>query len=122
MSDREKVINCIKYCINHPLCIDCDACDYGGESSVICDRLIQDTLALLKEQPQWVSVKDKLPELGKNVLVYIERNAYRYDETFRKREIAIGRHIEGRWHVDECIDVVGICWQELPEPPKEVTP
>lgn len=83
-----------------------------------------DALVMLKEQDtnEWVSVKDRLPEQGKNVLVYIERNAYyRNGEIARKREIAIGRHIEGRWHVDECIDVVGICWQELPEPPKEVS-
>ena len=69
----------------------------------------------------WVSVKDKLPEQGKDVLVYIERNAYRFDEVIRKREIAIGWHIEGRWHVDGCSKVVGLYWQELPELPKEVS-
>lgn len=70
----------------------------------------------------WVSVNDKLPEQGKNVLVYIERNAYyRNGVVARKREIAIGWHIEGSWHVDECSGVVGICWQGLPELPKEVS-
>lgn len=70
----------------------------------------------------WFSVKDRLPEQGKNVLVYIERNAYyRNGEIARKREIAIGWHIEGRWHVDGCSKVVGFYWQELPEPPKEVS-
>ena len=70
---------------------------------------------------EWVSVKDKLPELGKNVLVYIERNAYRGNKITRKREIAIGWHIKGLWHVDGCSEVVVFCWQELPEPPKEVS-
>lgn len=79
------------------------------------------TLEALEKRNEWVSVKDKLPELGKNVLVYIERNAYRFDEIIRKREIAIGWHMEGRWHVDGCSGVVGLYWQELPEPPKEVS-
>ena len=82
---------------------------------------VREHLYTLMKNNEWVSVKDKLPEQGKNVLVYIERNAYRFDEIIRKREIAIGWHIDGRWHVDGCSKVVGFWWQELPEPPKEVS-
>lgn len=110
MMDREKVINCIKYCINHPLCIDCDACDYGGESSVICDRLIQDTLALLKEQPQWVSVKDRMPEENVPVLVW-ELQGFAYVDVYK----------DGAWEVGTPNLAKFTHWMPLPEPPKEVS-
>ena len=70
---------------------------------------------------EWVSVKDRMPEQGKDVLVYIERNAYRGSKITRKREIAIGWHIKGLWNVDGCSKVVVFYWQELPEPPEEVS-
>ena len=125
MSDKEKVINSIKYCINHPLCIDCDACNYGGESSVICDRLIQDALALLKEQQQWVSVKDRLPNEKINpnthdfeyVLCYTifgDVRAYKYGTPM----FAKSPHF---WDEAECVDEYVTHWQYLPEPPKEVS-
>ena len=82
---------------------------------------VREHIYTMMKNSEWISVKDKLPEQGKNVLVYIERNAYRFDEIIRKREIAIGWHMEGRWHVDGCSGVVGLYWQELPEPPKEVS-
>lgn len=83
--------------------------------------IMQESMETLEKRQEWVSVKDKLPELGKNVLVYIERNAYRGNKITRKREIAIGWHIKGLWHVDGCSEVVVFYWQELPEPQKEAS-
>lgn len=83
--------------------------------------IMQESMETLEKRQEWVSVKDKLPEWGKDILVYIERNAYQGNKITRKREIAIGWHIKGLWHVDGCSKVVVFYWQELPEPPKEVS-
>ena len=76
--------------------------------------------ALASKGGLWMHVKNALPEEGENVLVYIERSAWDDDgEYIRKKEIAIGWHIGGNWHVDGCSRVEGLCWMPLPEPPKE---
>ena len=62
----------------------------------------------------WNFTTDKLPQEMKDVLVYIERNSWKYG---RKKEIAIGWHIGGKWHVDERSGVVCIAWMPLPKPP-----
>lgn len=73
----------------------------------------------LVEEPQWISVKDRLPAECENVLVYIERDAWPESGYCRKKDIEKGWHIEGRWHVDGCMGVIGLYWMPMPEPPKE---
>ena len=77
------------------------------------------------EKPYWVSVREGLPKNCADVLAYIERNAWGDgDAPYRKREIAIGYHVNGLWHVDWCSGVDCIAWMPLPqapEPPKEET-
>ena len=67
---------------------------------------------------KWIMAEDQLPEECKNVLVYIERDAWGKRECYRKKEIAIGWHIGGRWHVDGCSGVIGLAWMPLPKPPR----
>lgn len=68
----------------------------------------------------WISVKDRLPEATKNVLVYMERNAWRENgKRYRKKEIGIGWQINGHWHVDGVSEVIAFYWMPLPKPPKE---
>jgi Protein of unknown function (DUF551). len=58
---------------------------------------------------KWISVKERLPEIGDIVLVYYRRGDYRGAD--------IMRYI-GRWlTVDPLVEVTH--WMPLPEPPKE---
>ena len=84
-----------------------------------------DICEMIDEAPTvggWISVKDRLPEDGETVLVYIERAAWGDDGYAKlKNEIAIGWQIDKRWHVDGCTKVKGLHWMPLPEPPEEVS-
>jgi|DEB0MinimDraft_6_1074348.scaffolds.fasta_scaffold05223_11 hypothetical protein len=70
---------------------------------------------------QWISVKDEIPKIGYDVLVYLSSN-----------EISIGfRNLDGDWKCTDTIeptyDYSGTRfydgsithWMALPEPPKE---
>ena len=50
--DREKVIKALEHCKDNQHVNDCEECDYGGKTEMFCIRLIDDALALLKEQ-EW---------------------------------------------------------------------
>ena len=79
---------------------------------------------LVKDAPTiggWISVKDRLPAAGQNVLVYMERDAWPDSGYCRKRDIEKGWQINGVWHCDGCSRVLGLFWMPLPELPEEVT-
>lgn len=66
---------------------------------------------------EWISVKDRLPSIGENVLVYDERFI----------DISIGYisdflNYRKTWIVDcgESVSDTVTHWMPLPEPPKEV--
>ena len=84
-----------------------------------------------KQETQWISVKDRFPELGKDVLVYA---VGKIDGFIGEREIAICKRYTMRvfpsapehetwsspwryFHTDYEITH----WMPLPEPPKEVS-
>lgn len=50
MTDLEKVIGELEYCRHNPKCDACEKCQYGGRSIMTCESLVDDSLALLKEQ------------------------------------------------------------------------
>lgn len=80
--------------------------------------------------PNWISVKERLPEYNKEVLVY-----YKYDEFPIQAYL---RDIRGVWHgsraVRDCMNNGYVedsmlsnqddiaYWMPLPEPPKTTTP
>ena len=67
----------------------------------------------------WTFCGDVMPEPAENVLLYYERDAWGDgDLPYRKREIGVVWHVDGRWHVDMCSKVVGIAWISLPDPPE----
>ena len=63
---------------------------------------------------EWISIKDRLPEVGKRVLVYTEMNVIRID---RLRLIKNGKRKAATWESSLYVEVTH--WMPLPEPPKE---
>ena len=71
---------------------------HGGLADILMDIIEkQPTISLAKQE--WISVKDRLPEKGKSVLVY-------WDDGFD-----IGEYVGGEVGDD-------IYWMPLPEPPE----
>ena len=69
--------------------------------------------------PQWISVKDRLPEDGEDVLIWYEYFRYgSYNRMFQTH--GIGYQFNGHW---SGVDPLGhkarvFAWMPLPEPPK----
>lgn len=69
--------------------------------------------------PQWISVKDRLPEDGENVLIWYEYFRYgSYNRMYKTYEIAY--QYDGFW---SGVNPLGqkarvFAWMPLPEPPK----
>lgn len=133
MIDRENVIYNIERCISHvpDACRDCSK--YGTWDAMVCmEELLSDALELLKEQKlatdinahnKWISVKDRLPEQVKTVLVarkYVQpgHKEMRYVETAE----LIGTSwvsIEDEYKMHRQFHTLPYAWMPLPKPPKE---
>ena len=50
----EKVIKGLEHCRNNQHVNDCNDCHYGGSSGMFCYRLIDESIALLKEQEKLI--------------------------------------------------------------------
>lgn len=116
MVDREKVIRGTEICLSGGLPKRCIECPYHHDG---CDRQrMIDTLEVLKEQPKWISVKDRLPDDASDVLAY-------YDDGTESRIIPVN-YYKRRWYdcvFNRSIDdletgFIGY-WMSLPEPPQE---
>lgn len=73
-------------------------------------------IAALREQPQWISVEERLPEKGVFVLFHYAKNGN--PTSFAKNTMAVGRYEYGMFLVEGC----SVCithWMPLPEQPKE---
>ena len=102
MDVREKLIDLI---------IDAKRTDpeEGSFTEYLADHLISHGVTV----QEWISVKDRLPEPWKQVLIYS-----RYDFC----EVALYIGIPGKWRVTwnhEMLDADSVThWMPLPEPPK----
>ena len=131
MADREKVFDALRNCVTEPKCKDCpweDCEQIGCKRVTVPVTLLLDTLNLLKEQPQWISVKKKLPEqAGYSCLVsaeygdgkraefiaftgYGESEWYTYDALFMEKEREADNRVHHNYHITH--------WMPLPEPPE----
>ena len=81
----------------------------SGTSEEIADHLIDNGVTV----QEWISVKDRLPEPGKQVLIYS-----RYD--FCESAFYIG--VPGKWRVTwnhEMLDADSVThWMQMPNPPE----
>lgn len=122
---------CIKYIsrqdtldyIENEYCMDCEHSD-----GVLCkDCHYEDCMDIIRAmsaadvQPvnQWISVKDRLPEPGKEVLVWYR---YTWGAGFTSYRFGISKWYSNikRWY-EGCLpkDIEVLYWQPLPEPPKD---
>lgn len=102
---------------------ECEACSCDGDESR-CDfyeyirERAQKRNALLKSQPRWIPVTERLPEDGADVL------GYHLQDADRRRFVA-ANYDKGYWQ--DCVtgqlyraeDGFVTHWMPLPEPPKE---
>lgn len=112
MVNREKVIKGLEYCLTPGLCTNCV---YRGEHCT--SNMYTDAIKLLKEQPLWVSVTDKLPDDASDVLAY-------YDNGTESRIIPVN-YYKGCWYdcvfnrsIDDLETGFIRYWMSLPKPPE----
>ena len=85
---------------------DCKDC---AEATQNCIAELQEKIAELRSVQEWVSVKDRLPGVGFNVLFICENKSYgvgAYSDTYRC-------FFSGQFPVENVTH-----WQYLPHPPK----
>ena len=119
MADRQKLIDVFMHMGDHIRSLD----EYGFCFDSTLAKAIEDVLAMLKTEEtvatdnnvgsKWISVSERLPENGSNVL------GYSYDEDGSR--IFPANYDNGWWH--DCFFNIRIItvthWMPLPEPPKE---
>lgn len=111
MADRETVIRGLEICANGVS--SCQKCPFKDKCKGTSNAAMAAAIELLKAQePVWISVKDRLPDVRGNFLVVaIEAGKYIHItlSEFSKYFIMTGRR--SYWKVTH--------WMPLPEPPKE---
>ena len=130
MVDREKVITGLECCGVKQSCL---GCPWIG---IDCnDRLHLAALELLKEQPQWISVKDEMPAETHSMFYKFYgtpkwRNAMWREEsdnvlvaiTFEdgSQFVTSGHTQDGKWHtgISKMLPYTVTHWMPLPEPPE----
>lgn len=118
MTNRDYLVGIINKQLRYCDLVDCRKCSYGGNScnqaEAIADRLMEADYLW----PQWISVKDGLPEPGENVLVQANGTVGQiaYDN-----DIVYAYHMDEGCFLDNLTNVIipeVTHWMPKPEPPK----
>lgn len=125
---REKLIevkNTLEMCYKQGLTSECTGCTYREHNNVCMDALMEDALAVIKcleekqatsNESKWIPVTERLPELGKYVMVYGNRGGIytAYLSRYWPDSDYIAWHkLNSKNHHCEPTH-----WMPLPEPPK----
>ena len=99
---------------------ECDHCPYGNDCDIFeACNLYRDALAYINHLearvPKWISVKDRMPEIGTVVLGYAKQNPFSAYDVMRVRNLGNGFEMI-RYH-EYASSVTH--WMPLTEPPKE---
>lgn len=102
---------------------ECGLSDEEDKAKMLCWKVIEGFRNVVKTaptipSPQWISVKDRLPEEQKEVLIYLPE----YDSVEMASLFTIPSMNLREWVQNEdayMLDEVSY-WMPLPEPPKEV--
>ena len=99
---------------------ECDHCPYGNDCDIFeACNLYRDALAYITQLearvPKWISVKDRLPEIGTVVLGYAKQNPFSAYDVMRVRNLGNGFEMI-RYH-EYASSITH--WMPLPELPKE---
>ena len=106
-------VNCI--CVSRDWCDGCPA-EYGKgacKEVYVADHLIANGVTISNLETvdkEWIPVSDRLPEKGKDVLVY----------TLTHDVLKAHCYGDRQWFAHDGIWRVVTHWMPLPEPPKEV--
>ena len=105
-------------CKHCPYCNDCDifeACNLYRDALAYITKLEQHFADVGKMLPEWISVKDRMPEIGTVVLGYAKQNPFSAYDVMRVRNLGNGFEMI-RYH-EYASSVTH--WMHLPELPKE---
>jgi len=115
MRDYEKLVKGLRYCFEHD---DCGSrCPYFSTTTVCADERAKEAADAIEELltavPHWISVEERLPEIGRFVLV---SDGDDIDVACRYKAFTIPDKTE-TFFWDSVLEVTH--WMPLPEPPKE---
>lgn len=130
---REEIVKALRHCASAKDCRECVLASLKV-STGRCERILQNAAADMLEQgaPGWISVKDRLPELGEQVLliaygwsdttIYLGRLEHMSSETSWLTGITSKESewcIQGWSYLKEPLVTHWMPLPEPPEPPKE---